>query len=376
VRSREEAPRLFAYGASLGGGTALLFLIFTSYANRAPVCDALSPVWLSMMVLAGALCLVLARLSPSSVWARLAAAAAAGIGLAIAYVLLWPHCVGRLEGSSPELERIWLNRVREAMPLYRHGWRTSLNTLSLPIAGLIGYAVMMWRTRRDAAELQRWAALGLLALLPCLLLLWQTRAGAAAQLLAIAGATALAWLVIRWTWATRSWPLRLLAAAGAFLLFSGLVPQYAATLVPADPPTKGRVAVRQAGGRCPTLRALRPIALLPKGNVLTHVDLGPRLISVTHHNAVAGPYHRNGADILAVNRAFRGSPDQARRTIEQRRIDYVLICPNISESTLYRADAPNGFYMQLVRGRVPGWLQPIALPQGSPYRMWRVRRGS
>ena len=52
----------------------------------------------------------------------------------------------------------------------------------------------------------------------------------------------------------------------------------------------------------------------------------------------------------------------------------LLICPNMSESTIYRAEAPNGFYMQLLRGRVPAWLAPVQLPRDSPYRMWRVVR--
>jgi hypothetical protein len=376
LRSRDDALRLFAYGATLGGGTALLYLLFTSYANSVPRCDALSPVWLSMMVLAGAFCILLARLSPGSPWARVAAAGVAAIGLGAAYAFAWPDCLSRLEGTSPELERMWLNRVREAMPLYKHGWRTALNTLALPVAGLIGYAVMTWRSRRDPEALQRWGALGLLALIPCLLLLWQTRAAAASQMLAVAGATALIWIIVGWTFSTRSVLLRILAATGALLLVSGLVPQYAASLIPQDKPTKGRLAVRQASARCPSMQAMRPVALQPAGTVLTHVDLGPRLIAVTHHSAIAGPYHRNGSDILAIMRAFRGTPEAARRTIDARRIDYVLICPNMPETTVYRADAPNGFYMQLVKGRVPRWLEAVALPNGSPFRMWRVRRGS
>ena len=51
----EERRRLSAYAASLGGGTAAGFLLFASYANRAPVCDALSPVWLSDALLGSAL---------------------------------------------------------------------------------------------------------------------------------------------------------------------------------------------------------------------------------------------------------------------------------------------------------------------------------
>jgi hypothetical protein len=53
ARPRRERRRLATYGASVAGGTALGFLVFASYANRAPVCDALSPVWLSAVRPAG-----------------------------------------------------------------------------------------------------------------------------------------------------------------------------------------------------------------------------------------------------------------------------------------------------------------------------------
>ena len=119
---------------------------------------------------------------------------------------------------------------------------------------------------------------------------------------------------------------------------------------------------------------MKPVALVPKGHVLTFVDLGPRLITVTHHDAVAGPYHRNGRDIIDIHHAFRGTPETARAIVERRKVDYVLICPGMPESTLYASQAKNGFYTQLVRGQVPGWLEPVPMPKESPYRMWRVRR--
>ena len=72
--------------------------------------------------------------------------------------------------------------------------------------------------------------------------------------------------------------------------------------------------------------------------------------------------------------AWRGGEENARATVERYRVDYVLICPNMSESTIYRSEAPRGFYVQLVRGQVPAWLAPVPLPRGSPYRMWRVIR--
>jgi len=169
--------------------------------------------------------------------------------------------------------------------------------------------------------------------------------------------------------------VRVLGVVAAFLVVSGLATGYVAALFPAEIGNY-RMAVNAANGRCPTLAALRPVALQPRGNVLTFVDLGPRLITVTHHNAVAGPYHRNSREILAVMRAWRGNAVNARATVDRYRIDYVLICPNMSESTIYRSEAPQGFYSQLVGGKVPAWLRPVPLPRGSPYRMWRVVRES
>ncbi|HET9428778.1 MAG TPA: AcrB/AcrD/AcrF family protein, partial [Allosphingosinicella sp.] len=372
IIDRDQARRLGAYGVALAGGCSLGFLLFASEANRAAVCDALSPVWLSAMVLAGAIAFLLASL-PAARWpVRLAAAGLGGALLAVAFALVWPECLGRPEGASAELERLWLSKVREAMPVYRHGARAAANILTLPIAGLIGYVLMLWRERGRPERLIPWAAVALLAAVAAGLLMWQTRAAPAAQLLSIPGATALVWLAIRWFARQKLMLVRVLGIFGAFLIVSGLATGYFNHFFPAPTP-ESRRPVNLANNRCPTMSALRPIALQPKGTVLTFVDLGPRLITVTHHDAITGPYHRNAEQILDVMLTWRGDATNARRTIERYRIDYVLICPNLSESTIYRAEAPNGFYVQLARGRVPAWLERVELPRGSPYRMWRVR---
>jgi hypothetical protein len=372
IREGGEGRRLAAYGGTLAGTTALGYLLFTSYANRAPVCDALSPVWLSIVAAAGAIAVALAYASPRSWTVRLAAAAVGGAALAGLYALAWPHCLGRLEGASPELVQLWLGNVREARPIYSHGFQTAVGVSALPVAGLVGYAVMMWRSRSEPPRLIAWAATGAPALLAAALLLWQSRAGPAAQMLAVPGATGLAWLAVGWLFSSRSVLVRVLGTVAAFLLVSGVAAQQAVRWVPQPKKSGGAKAVDNANRLCPTLWALRPIAMLPKGHVLTHVDLGPRLITVTHHDAIAGPYHRNARDIIDTMRAFRGTADEALATVRERRIDYVLVCPGLSESTLYASQAKNGFYMQLMRGQVPAWLQPVPLPAKSPYRMWRV----
>lgn len=373
IRDAGQAPRLVAYGASLAAGTALGFLAFASYANRQPVCDALSPVWLSAMAAAGAAAVLLGVAGPRSWPGRLVAAGLMGAVIAGAFAYFWPDCLGRLEQSSPELERLWLSKVREAMPLYDHNLAVIGMVVTLPLMGLAGYGLMLWKQRRAPDRLIPWAAAALLALTAAGLLLWQTRASPAAQLLAVPGATALGWVLIRWFQQEKRMLIRVAGVVGSFMLVSGLVGLWATRLVPSEE-GKGRRAIAVANSRCPTMAALWPVGQQPQGTVLTFVDLGPRLITVTRHDAIAGPYHRNGAQIIDVMRAWRGDAANARATVARHGVDYLLICPNFSESTIYRSEAPTGFYSQLVQGRVPGWLEPIALPEGSPFRMWRVRR--
>jgi hypothetical protein len=105
---------------------------------------------------------------------------------------------------------------------------------------------------------------------------------------------------------------------------------------------------------------------------MTYVDLGPRLIAVTHHDAITGPYHRNGQQIADVMSFWRGSEAQAHQLTAKYRANYVLSCPNSSTTTIFAAEAPRGFYVQLQKGRVPPWLTQVQLPKDSPYRMWKV----
>jgi hypothetical protein len=370
VADAEQAPRLRSYGAALAAGSGVGFLAFASYDNRAAVCDALSPVWLSVTLAGGGLAVLLASWRQADRRWRLAAALAAGVLIAVAFALAWPDCLGRPERVPPELDRLWLSNVREAKPLYQHPYRISLPVVALPVMGLIGSAFALWRAR-GTALFAAWAMPALLAACSTALLLWQTRAGPAAQMLAVPGATALGWAILPALSRHRLAVVRVFGTVAGFLLVSGLIVSIVLTVIPPKPPTAGRRAVNNANGRCPTLPALRPIARMPVATILTFVDLGPRLITVTHHRAIAGPYHRNAQAILDVHHAFRGSPEIAHEVMQRHGATLLLLCPGMSESTIYAAQAKQGFYARLIRGEVPDWLEPVTLPKGSPFRMWR-----
>ena len=372
VLDSEQRVRLRGYGASLGIGVATGFAGFASYANRIPRCDALSPVWLSVMVVAGGLLFTLSFVKVERSGRRLILGIFAGLISAGFLALVWPDCLGRPEQVSPELDRLWLSNISEAKPLFKQNWIT-IFSVALLVTGLAGTFWILWRERRGKNDIA-WASITLLAVFSALMLLWQTRAAPSALIFAIPGATALGWAILP---RLRKHPnifVRVFGTVAAFMIISGLWVQFVVGYLP-NPKisTPALRLVNKANASCPTIPALRPIALLPKATIFTFVDLGPRLITMTHHNAIAGPYHRNGDAILDVQHAFRGSADAAHAIIKRHGATLLLICPNLSESTIYRVQNPRGFYVQLARGDVPAWLSPVALPVSSPYKLWRVK---
>jgi hypothetical protein len=373
VADAKEAERLRAYALSMTAGVALAFLIFASNDNRGPVCDALSPVYLSDALLGGALMYGLAWLSPGDWRRRLALALVAGAAIAGFHASVWPQCLEKPEHISPEAQRLWMNYVKEARPVYRHGWRTASLVVALPITGVIGWVLLAWLRRRDPDLLRR--VIGAAA--PCfaasLLLLWQTRTGPAAQMLSAVGAAAIAWSLWPLFWRSKHFAVRVAGAAAAVVVGAGAIVPFVLDFVPEDKPTAYESAIGRANSRCASLWGLHAVALQPKGLVFTFVDLGPRLIVLTHHDAITGPYHRNFQQIVDVMKAWRGSEEQAHEIISGKyHSDYVLSCPKSSTTTIFMSEVPKGFYGQLERGLVPKWLEPVQLPKDSPFKMWRV----
>lgn len=367
-----ERERLRAYAVTLAGATAFCFLVFASNDNWSAVCDALSPVWLSDALVGSALCFALASISPMEWRRRFVLALGAGVIVAAFHALTWPHCLQRLEGVSPEVDRLWLSHVKEARPFYLHGWRIATLIMTLPITGAIGWALLVW-WRWDDPDLRRRAiGAAVISVSAMLLLFWQTRTGPAAQMMAVIGCAAIIWIIIPRSWNSERSTTRILITSLAVVLGCGAIVPVIIGFIPEDKPTKRDAAIGRANRLCGTMWGLHPVALQPKGTVMTFVDLGPRLITLTHHDAIAGPYHRNGQQIADVMNFWRGSANQAHQIATKYHTNYVLSCPDSSTTTIFDAETPRGFYAQLTRGNVPGWLVPVQLPKDSPYRMWRI----
>lgn len=368
----KERERLRAYALSVSAGTALGYLLFASNDNHQALCDALTPVWLSDALLGGALLFVLAWLSPAQWTKRLALAAGAGLAIAAFHAIASPQCLHRLEGVSEAANQLWLSHVREARPVYRHGFRTALPYVVFALTGAVGWLLLIWHNRKDRDLLRRTLAAAAPSLAAGLLLLWQTRTGPASQVTSTIGAAAIGWLLLPKFWRLKNLPLSILGTAIVAVIAAGALLPMTLPFLPSKPTTERDRQIGRANYLCRSMWGFHPIAALPRGRVMTFVDLGPRLIAVTHHDAVIGPYHRNSEQIVDVMRFWRGSADQAHAIARKYRSNYVLSCPMSSSSTIFEAEAPKGFYVQLRKGEIPAWLAPVPLPPNSPFRMWRV----
>lgn len=363
VWREEEKQALLGYAAALALGASIGFALFVSNDNRLPVCDAYSPVWFSCALLAAAALTIMALLRVRDWRERLAIAVGMCMILAAFYAGAWPQCLGRFENVPPELDQLWLSNVREAKPITAQFWKTQIATLTIPTLGLIGLSVQLWLERHNPERLARWASIALLPLAAFGMLFWQTRAGPAAQMLGITGAAALAWHF-----------RGRLKVILVIIVLAGSLMQAVIDKVPDKPSSPADKKRGAANAQCPTITNMLTLNRLPAGKMLTFVDLGPRLIVTTHHDAVTGPYHRNARAILDIHHFFGGDEANAHEIVERRHIDYVMVCPDTNESTLYAARNAKGFYMILAGNKAPKWLERMEMPEGSPYMVWRVKR--
>ena len=376
VVDSRQAPRLLTFSTSLAGLATLGFLGFASYDNSTLTCDALSPIWLSVVLVGGALGTMLALAPAKARWLRLAMAAGAGAAILGFYVIAWPKCVGPLERLSPELQKLWFSHIREARPTYVLEYKLALTLLAMPVAGFIGGVLALRKARHDPELLRAWCGALAVSASAFALLFWQIRAGPVAQALAAPGAAMIGWLLLPRVQAIKPMLLRVAAIGALFLLASGLIVQFTLELIPNSQAQKTKSkrmkVIADKSARCPTLPALAAIEKIPATTVLTFIDFGPRLINTTHHSAIAGPYHRNQAALLDVIHAWRGTPDAAHEIVRRHKVGLVLICPGMSESTIYLSEAKKGFYVQLLNGNAPPWLLRVPLPSYSPFRAWKV----
>ena len=370
---QEQGARLTRATLSLAIVSSILFALTHLGAGwLVTACDAVSPIHLAIFGTTALGATLIVRLSPNALWLRifaLAALAAVGAGMLAAIA---PACAANpFAQLDPLVYNFWYVAILEGLPIWKQSFAVAANTLALPIVGIVGALYSVGRTNGEVRV--QWAVILLILIASMLTAVLVQRAGGVANLVALAPAVVLVMRVLSYARAQSHAVHRILltlavvpiAAPGLFLGFvSTQLPHSQTAAVPSS---------SALSSACRTKDEISQLAALPIGTILAPLDISPAIILLTPHKVVASSHHRNQDAIRDVIIAFLGTPDEARAIIAKRRIDYLVVCPALVETELYRRKAPNGFWAQVDRGQIPDWLVPVNIPGTEQIKIWRIR---
>lgn len=331
--------RLLGFGIALPLALAATVAMFRSSGWTFPACDGFTAILWRGALAAGLVPLALALFAlggARSFRMRAIGAGGAGIAALLAVLLLAPLCLRPYGAVDPLLARLWLAEVGEAQPLFGASPANAIAYAGLMLAGLIATLIIACRRGEPG-----WYVLGAFQLGAMAVTLLQLRGAYAGALLS---APALAVTI----GAARS--RGVLALAGAWLVSTGILYPLAGTAL--FPPTGA------SGRDCTAPDSLARLAALPRGRLLSPLDLGAYALAATPHAVLAAPYHRNNIGNRAMYDFFLGSPAHSEAIARQWGIDYVAFCPGDLDR-FAKAGDPRGLAAELRAGRVPPWLVPV-----------------
>jgi hypothetical protein len=302
---------------------------------------------------------------------RLAFAAAGALAILAALWLLFPQLLASpFAKMDPRIVALWLDRVTEMRTLWPATIVEAADLLQYLGLGLVALPFLAWSIlaeRRHPAWLGRaLLALGIAAAVPIAIM--HRRFAPYPELLfglAVCGAF-----------------VRLFARAEGLAVGRGVVRVAAVLLVFMAPSSIGSVlqgrplAAPKLNVNDCSVKEIAAVLADPKSGlgagpltILTSVDLGPELLYRTPHRVVGTPYHRNADGIYDTFQALSGSSETARRIAYARSADLFLVCRVWGERAAYAGKAGTAsFQEQLVQGRIPDWLAPLALPEAAAAR--------
>lgn len=371
--SRDGAMALRAYGLSLAAATGAAFLVSVGPAHwTQTACDAIA-VNSALAVIAGGLVLSLAGRfgAENSPWARCGVIAlAAGVAGAL-FAWLDPLCLaGPFARVDPALKSMWLVYVHEGQPLFTFARANPVKATALatfPAAALIAVIVLAGdpARRRDFGFLTAGASV----ILAVATMVAVVKAHYYAMWLGMPVVAAVApplFVRLRLQTMAARVGLGLFLTPAALSIGAVTIAQAAGP----DPLAEGLPAARYA---CQLTENYAALARLPPGLVVADIDFGPFLLALTPHSVLAAPYHRLSAGIITANRIFAAPPDESRRILADVHATYLVTCGPQGPLGLGQAAQAASLWSRLRAGAVPGWLEPVALPEGDVFTVYRIK---
>jgi hypothetical protein len=312
-----------------------------------------------------------------SFWLRLAAGIGAGAIVGVALAGLFPQCLrGPYAMLDPWLVEHWIDRIREAKPLWESMLDGPVYPLGIAIPPLVALGAALWHVTRDRlgeGDTRRATARGEWLTYLCFLalavaaMLLQIRASRLATVIAIPAG---AWLIVaarQYYLETRRLP-RILPLLVSWIVSAGLAVALIASIVVGFFPSYAESIAdpsRASKNACLLPAAFTEIATLPAARVMAPIDLGAHLLAYTPHAVVAAPYHRNAEGVRDTFDFFNGPIAQARDILDRRGVTLVVLCPPMPELRGLPDAAADSFVRLYESNALPDWLVETTPPDAT-----------
>lgn len=371
----EHGDRLFwALSSFLLSSIALFFASQGGLDQLIDYCDAMSPAHLFACGAGAAIILPAIYLSPQSIWLRLVALAVAGL---MALATIWfsaPQCVsGAFADIDPLVRDTWLNNVNEGLPIWHQPAREVINLFGGSILVGLGCIIFIWLRRFDTIDRSKLFLVAYAFLWAFIISLLVQRASSVAAVFAL---PFVGWAVHNGFKAAReiaSPVMRILATVSVvFLILPGpLALGIANSFGGGDESAQESAKTNDDAPKCDSSASLERLNALPKANIVAPFDLGPEILVVTPHSVLATSHHRNDSAMADQIRVFASPPAQARKLLQSRNIEYIVICSDEAELNIYARREPAGLSALLLRDEAPTWMHPVHL-RDSGLKIWRI----
>jgi hypothetical protein len=368
--------------AAAGFGLALALTVTLSFfATVAPshytqvTCDSLSYGFYALATLGGGVLFLTASLASALTFrGRLMALAGAGLVVAASVLLIAPGCLSNpLDALDPLLKTFWLSGIIEAQSVIAQ-FRLDPTSVGIFYApGLLAVIVCLWRIRRGQAAEAHVVVLGLLGV-AFAIALFQIRGSVFSNMLS---ALPLGFAIADLRRAANANPKNVRTALAFIGLTLASVPAswaIAGALIPgrSQDTLKSELSAEERPS-CIAPASIAPLADEPVGVVAGSSDLGASILRYTGHRALSAPYHRNQGGMLTELHIGLSNPHQAEAFLRGAHVTLLAFCESDTQARNLAKAEPGGLYAELLKGRVPAYLEPIAGTENAPLRLYRVR---
>lgn len=374
IIDRAAAAELNGYASALLASTLASFLVTVRperWTNS--VCDmiAVNSTAAVTIVSVGLLLAVRFFANDHLWWMRLSVCGASVGAAILAFTLFEPRCLAGPYGLiDPAIRPIWLDNIAEAESLFRLFQISAVTAIAMASFPTIAVMALLLIIRISPRPRE----VGFLVAAASFLLAFVT------MLTVVRGYSYAIWLGLPFVAGAANQLFakheikRLLPRCVIALFFTPTAISMCAILVTQSVSNGKLLNLSPALQACVARENYAPLARLPVGLVvLNSLELAPYLLAWTPQLALAAPYHRISAAILAAHQALALPPQDARSVITHLGINYVAICGPEGPENISQEERERSLWKQLQAGTPPDWLVKLPESRDNAFVVYRVK---